>query len=375
MRDALTAWLQTRERCDARDLAGFLARLQAAPTAPAADDEPSNPATLSGPQTRLGLAHAAAARSVARAEFIAGVGAGVPDAVVEDEGSHGHELDPDHDADLDHEIVIEPASAAPIEPLRSTGSHGSHGSQVSQVSKVAPAPHETGDLRHLSPTRLLHRLARDRATGLLVLEGRAGMLKETYLGDGHPLYVSSNVARERLGEFLVSHGALTAAALDRAVAVMPRFGGRLTDTLVGLGLISPLEAYRLLTAQVTGKLLDVCTWTKGRYRWYPGRDNPFHVQPLHLDALRILATSASALEPAFVDEWAAGHGSLRPRATGAADLDSFGLGEALARVHAMLDGRATIAELAARIRSDDARLNFGRLLYLLIETEQVALDP
>lgn len=340
MRDALSEWLHAHGRPSARDLAAFVARVQAAPTAPSDEAPTGGPPTLTGPETRLGQAHAADERRVARAEFLAGVSHGAPEPI-EDEPSH------------EHEMVIEPA----VEPAAS--------------GRVAAPPHEAGDLRGRSPLRLLHRLARDKATGLLVLEGRAGILKEAYLGDGHPQYVSSNVTRERLGDFLVAHGVLTGSALERAVAVMPRFGGRLVDTLVGLGLVSPLEAYRLLTAQVTAKLIDVCGWAKGRYRWYAGRANPFSVQPLHLDALRILATAATSLDAGFVDDWLAARTDQRPRPRADADLGPFGLGEALVRVHGLVDGRATVGDLLSRFRSDEARRNVGRLLYLLVEAEQV----
>ena len=306
---------------------------------------PGPRARSAGPQTRLGLAHAAAERNVARAEFIAGVSRGAPGLVPEDDPA--------------------PDGAARARAARPTP--GAH------VSRVAPAPDDTGDLRQISPTRLIHRLASARANGLLVLEGRAGILKEIYLGAGHPQYVSSNVVSERLGDFLIAQGVVSATALERAVAVMPRFGGRLADTLVGLGLVSALDAYRLLTAQVTGKLIDVCSWTKGRHRWYLGRANPFQVQPLHLDAFRVLATAATSLAAGFVDEWLATRLDRRPGPGEPGDLGDFGLGEALTRVHGMLDGRASIGELPARIRSDEARLNFSRLLYLLIESERVTI--
>jgi serine/threonine-protein kinase len=347
MRDALAAWLDEHGRPGARELAAFVAGLQGAPSA-LADERGSGPGTLSGPRTRMDLAHAAAEREVARAEFIAGGAArGGPAAVVEDEPAP-------------------PTGALAWRPT------------PSQVARAASSPHEAGDLRTRSPVRLVHRLAREAATGLLVLEGRAGILKEVYLGDGHPQYVSSNVTGERLGEFLVAQGAIGRAALERAVAVMPHFGGRLTDTLVGLGLLSPLDAYRLLTAQVTGKLIDVCAWTKGRYRWYAGKTNPLEVQPLHLDAFRVLAAGASALDAAFVDDWLAARLGSRPRAAGgddaAAAVADFGLGEPLVRVYAMLDGAVTIGELTARLRSDDARRNLGRLLYLLVESERATLE-
>jgi hypothetical protein len=348
LRDALTGWLHRNGRPDARDLAAFLARVHAAPSAP--DDgtvqEPHDDlGTLSGPATQMSKAVAARERDVARAEFISGAThdpLDPADIVVEDEPSH--------------EVYIsEDPAAAPDKSPR-------------------PQPAESGDLRQVSPIRLLYRLARARAKGLLVLEGRAGILKEAYLDDGDPQFVSSNVTSERLGDFLVAQGAVTPQALQRAVAVMPHFAGKLADTLVGLGLLKPLDAYRLLARQVSAKLIDVCTWPKGKYRWFEGRANPFTVRPLHLDARRILGAGATVLDVAFVDEWAGGVSEARPVARASDELEGFGVGEALARVHEMADGRSTVAELTARVRSPDARTNFLRLLYLLAETDQIELS-
>ena len=349
LRDALTGWLHRNGRPDARDLAAFVARVTAAPSAPAlpitADDGTVTEAydevnTLSGPATQMGKAAAQREADVARAEFIAGTGEGA-ELVVEDEVSHEVDLN------------AEPSTAT--------------------EKSSRPQPAESGDLRQISPIRLLYKLACERAKGLLVLDGRAGILKEAYLDDGDPQFVSSNVTSERLGDFLVAQGAITPQALQRAVQVMPHFAGKLADTLVGLGLLKPLDAYRLLARQVSAKLIDVCTWPKGRYRWYAGRANPFQVRPLHLDARRILGAGAAALDVAFVDDWASGVGARRPRARPSEDLAGFGVGEALARVCDMADGRATVADLLARVRSPDARTNFLRLLYLLAETDQIEL--
>ncbi|MEZ4402462.1 MAG: serine/threonine-protein kinase [Kofleriaceae bacterium] len=347
MRDALTGWLHKHGRPDARDLAAFVARVTAAPSV---DDDAvvraphPEVATLSGPATRMSQARAIREQKVARAEFIAGASSGAPDVVVEDEPSH--------------DLVVETEAELEASPERGP----------------RPAPTEAGDLRQVSPLRLLHRLALDKASGLLVLEGRAGILKEAYLLGGHPQFVSSNVQSERLGEFLVAQGALTPQALARAVAVMPHFGGRLADTLVGLGLVRAIDAYRLLSQQVSAKLVDVCTWPKGRYRWFAGRANPFTVKPLHLDAFRILGAGATGLDVAFVDDWAARmeHAVLTPR-RGLDQLPDFGLGEAVARVHGLATS-VTVGDVLARVRSADARTNFLRILYLLIETEHVAAD-
>jgi serine/threonine-protein kinase len=341
-RDALAAWLHDQRGAAPRDLAEFVMRVEGAPTDGVVVAEPAAEfATLSGPSTRMSHEQAAHEARVARQEFIAGVPEGAPRAEITDDASSGY-------------VVIS-------EQPRDTGKHG---------------PTETGDFRGEAPIHLLYRLARAHADGLLVVEGRAGILKEIYIEGGHPQFVTSNVIAERLGDYLVAQGVLTPQALARAIAVMPHFGGRLADTLVGLGLVRPLDAFRLLAKQVSAKLVDVCGWSKGRWRWYEGRPAPPQNRPLHLDAFKIIGAGAAALDLAFVDDWAAGHASalvVQQPAT-ADDLDAFGLGLAPRRVHDMLDGRSTVGDLLARVRSADARTNFLRLLYLLVQTELARLS-
>ena len=56
------------------------------------------------------------------------------------------------------------------------------------------------------------------------------------------------------------------------------------------------------------------------------------------------------------------------------ELAGFGLGEALLRVYSLLDGRTRLGELAARVRSAEARLNLLRLTYLLVQTDLARLS-
>jgi hypothetical protein len=56
------------------------------------------------------------------------------------------------------------------------------------------------------------------------------------------------------------------------------------------------------------------------------------------------------------------------------ELGQFGLGEALLRVYSLLDGRVRLGDLAARVRSRDARLNLLRLSFLLVQTELARLS-
>jgi eukaryotic-like serine/threonine-protein kinase len=337
-RDALDEWIRRTTRVSERDLASLIGRVINAPTAELetghhrAQSAPGAPSGLSGPMTRISMAQAEIEAQQARAEFIAG------DAVEGTPVSADDEL-PQH---------VDPSSA----------------------------PREVGDLRDHPVMRVIYRLAKSKATGMLALEGRAGTLKEAYFAEGQPQFVNSNVESERLGNFLLREEAITPQALQRAVSVMHHFGGRLADTLVGLDLLDPLEAYRLLADQVAAKLVEACSWQKGRYTWAARQQNPFKTRTLHLDAYRVLGKGAIQLSEALIEDWLATQAKMFITREQAQDseLKQFGIGEGLLRVYSLLDGRTRLGDLAARVRSPEARLNLLRLTYLLVQTDLARLS-
>jgi len=135
--------------------------------------------------------------------------------------------------------------------------------------------------------RALARTLVARRTGLWLCE-QGGVRKEVYTKDGVPAFVTSNLAGELLGEHLVKERVITRSELDMALAVMPRFEGKLGDTLVALGLVEPLELFQHIAEQVREKLLDLFTWESGTATFYDGVDPPSSGFPLRLDAWEIL---------------------------------------------------------------------------------------
>ncbi|HEY4239626.1 MAG TPA: serine/threonine-protein kinase [Kofleriaceae bacterium] len=339
-RDALDEWLRRTTRASSRSLGSLIGTVVNAPTADleAAPMPMSEEAALSGPLTRMSHARAEADAAQARAQFISGEG--IPTGVVGWEGSSG---------------VI------------SVGED-----DVATVDQEVPdGPRDTGDVASVPVLRLVYKLAKAKGSGMLALEGRAGVLKEAYLLDGQPQFVSSNVEAERLGNFLTHEGAVTPQALQRALSVMHHFGGRLADTLVGLDILDPLEAYRLLAKQVAAKLIEAFSWQKGRYTWSPKHPNPYKARSLHLDAFRVIGAGAAQLSEILIEDWLASSSSLFivREPVGEGDLAAFGLGEAVLRVYSLLDGRTRLGELAAKVRSTEARMNLLRLAYLLVQTD------
>ena len=238
-----------------------------------------------------------------------------------------------------------------------------------ELHDIDDAPDDAGEFAATPPLGVLYRLITSRATGLLVVSV-GGIKKEIYVRDGLPEFVSSNVASELFGSWLVAQHILSQGELAMALAMMPHYGGKLGDTLVGLGLLRPLEVFRQLTRQVRAKLIDVCSWTKGAFSWYAGRENTREAFPLDLNAFEVLGAGAIAMPDDAVASWVERHADdhLRAAKAGRIGPDRFEI-LGLRAVYDGLDGRRTVGELLERFTDETERGRTARMLILLTECE------
>jgi len=262
---------------------------------------------------------------------------------------------------IELELPVPPPSAAELARKREL--------TPPALPEIPEAPDDAGEFSTTAPLRVLFRLMTARATGLLLV-AVGGIKKEIYVRDGQPEYVSSNVASELFGNYLVSKAVLSDGELAMALAMMPHYGGKLGDTLVGLGLLKPLEVFRHLTRQVRTKIIDVCTWNKGSFGWYAGRENPREAFPLDFNAFEILGAGAMAQSDDFIEAWIARNGAMRLRAArtrrvGPERFEVTGLVE----LCDMLDGKRTVADLVEASPDRNERLKTGRMLCLLESCE------
>jgi len=106
-----------------------------------------------------------------------------------------------------------------------------------------------------------------RATGVLLAQ-QGSRRKEIYFSGGRVHHVASTEAGEMLGEYLVARGVLERTDLDFALAVLPRFNGRIGEALTGLGVIDPVAMFSAIRDQGRDKIVDVFLWSEGDLSFY-----------------------------------------------------------------------------------------------------------
>jgi serine/threonine-protein kinase len=108
---------------------------------------------------------------------------------------------------------------------------------------------------------------RSSESGLLIFEC-SDIRKDVFIEGGTPRYISSNVASELLGEYLVRRGIISRMELDMALAVLDKFDGHLGDTLLGLDILDSITLLRAITSQIKERLFDIYGWETGEFHFY-----------------------------------------------------------------------------------------------------------
>ena len=107
--------------------------------------------------------------------------------------------------------------------------------------------------------------------------------KEIYLDKGRLLHVASSEREELLGEYLVRRGRLTREQLEQALGTLSNYGGRLGDTLIGIGMVDAVDVFRAIRDQGRDRVASLCGWSEGLVTFYRGT-SPQRVEfPLDLD--------------------------------------------------------------------------------------------
>jgi len=238
-----------------------------------------------------------------------------------------------------------------------------------------PTPDLEIDLSERSLVSLLFALAVDVETGLIVLRA-ADTVKEIYLVDGDPQYVSSNLPEELFGQYLLAEGVLRPEELQECLAILPAYEGKLGEALVALKMLRPMQVLRLLTHQVRHKVFHAFAWSTGVASFYRGVSCERDSAPLGLDAFEVLAAGVTALPDLVLAQRMSGAMDKKPRAVNPPLVppDVFRVGGYPVQVYEQLKGDQTLARLIAEAEDPDAIASFARMTYLLLECGLASLE-
>ena len=164
------------------------------------------------------------------------------------------------------------------------------------------APDYVDELSAPAMLTTLLRVLETRDTGVLFAERIGneegeGARKELYFVEGKLHHVASSNASELLGEYLVRRGKLQRDELDLALAVLPRYGGRIGDTLISLGLVGPVDIFRAIREQGRDRVADLFLWRQGTISFYRGQTAPRVEFPLDLDLPMLMLAGLEASQP------------------------------------------------------------------------------
>jgi serine/threonine-protein kinase len=270
-----------------------------------------------------------------------------------------------------------PVSRPKKVPFLPVATGAGQGKEVGRFVSGAPKrpPDSAGDVSVITPMRLFCDLAVAGETGLLRFE-LAGTVKEIFLVGGAPESVNSSLPSERFGEYLVAKGVLGQGDLDLTLSMLPHYNGKLGDTLVALGLLRPLDVFRLLSQQVRDRVIEVFGWTEGTFSFYRGVTNPKDSFPLGLDTFEILGAGVVSLPADLLEQKFSMLVDYTPVATKQARIqpEAFRIGPTPREVVELLDGQRTLRAWLDHFVEPEERLTFLRSLYLLVETDLAQLD-
>ncbi|MDF1564508.1 MAG: DUF4388 domain-containing protein [Deltaproteobacteria bacterium] len=288
------------------------------------------------------------------------------------------DFDLDGPSDFDLDAPDEPPEApvplpgAPIPPAP-TPARAADPDAIRSPTEVLlsrlPEGYRQGSLAEHGLGGLLMTAAAAGFTGSLRLE--AGRLEKTiHLRHGRPVFCTSNLLSETLGEYLFRQRVITSGALARSVEQMISDGIQQGEALVAQGAVTRDQLAVALSAHVRRKVVNAFAWNEGRFEFRALTSAlrsvlTVEMQPLWLiaDAVRLFTAPQEFLH--FLDAHQEDYALPGPhfdRHTGA--LATIPGGRALL---AAITGQRTVAEL--RLASGLDELMIAQLLLALTRGE------
>jgi eukaryotic-like serine/threonine-protein kinase len=199
----------------------------------------------------------------------------------------------------------------------------------------------------------LFRLAALRETGAVLIKDSARR-KRVFLIEGIPEFSLPNDRGELLGEYLIAQRGVLRVEVEMAMSILPRFGGRLGDALVGLGVLRPIELFRAIHDQIQERFTEIFTWGGGDIGFARGARSHEETFPLGVDPYELIARGVrhgysfeelqAMLQPVLEEV-------IEPVLLPPVRIEQFRLPERDAFVLDSIEGKTTIARVMAELTS------------------------
>jgi len=120
---------------------------------------------------------------------------------------------------------------------------------------------------------LMARLARGAFTGRMILR-RAEAEKVIHFDEGRPVFATSNLPHDRMGDLLYREGKITRAQHSRSREVVAESGRRMGEILVDMGFLKRRELLPAVRRHIEDIIYSVFSWDSGEYACVAGDAAP-----------------------------------------------------------------------------------------------------
>jgi curved DNA-binding protein CbpA len=139
----------------------------------------------------------------------------------------------------------------------------------------------SGEIKGMTVPWLFHDFRKEKETGTVVFSNDRER-KEVFFKNGDILFASSNLAEDRLGEFLMRTGKITTGQFDTASGTVIKTGKKLGAVLFEMGILEAQDLVAQVRLQVKEIILKLFCWRDGHYKIDNGPLPVSEIIPLHM---------------------------------------------------------------------------------------------
>jgi serine/threonine-protein kinase len=178
---------------------------------------------------------------------------------------------------LDDQVSLMGEDFRPVEQIDELSRYLMPSTATTTAELFQPGiPDFTGQLAETPMLQVLARMRQRCESGALFVtrQNRRGLpdRKDIYLNAGRLLHVASSDREELLGQYALRRELITQEQLEIALGNIHSFGGRLGDTLIGMGMAEPTAVFRAIRNQGRDRVAALCAWKEGRVQLYRGSE-------------------------------------------------------------------------------------------------------